>query len=333
MPPKGMNAAATGAGETEETVTKPLSAKAEKAIADLFKMVDLNKNGVLEKAEQKKAKKKLHSMMPPRARWTWSDMDTDGDGKIDKNEWHTAMEGIAGEVGETELLGGIMRGWDDHPLCLARAALWEAAGKPVPQPDGSEIGKADPAAIEQAIEVGGADVNAVEAFLERRTAIYWAACGGHVEAVKMLIKWGAKVDQPHNHNRTALLLAAQRGHCDVMRVLLDKGADIRALFTITGSKIHNALHVAAHEGDVALMQTLLAGGADVKAIAHSGDLADRRIEATLAGKTPLEVAENADQKEAVEFLKSALQIQDSIPDGKKVQDEPFADPNFQLQSL
>jgi ankyrin repeat protein len=124
--------------------------------------------------------------------------------------------------------------------------------------------------------------------------------------VEKLLKWGAKVDQPHNHNRTALLLAAQRGHCDVMRVLLDKGADIRALFTITGSKIHNALHVAAHEGDVALMQTLLAGGADVTAIAHSGDLADRRIEATIAGKTPLEVAENADQKEAVEFLKSAV---------------------------
>ena len=62
MPPKGMNAAATGAGETEETVKKPLSAKGEKAIADLFKMVDLNKNGVLEKAEQKKAKKKLHSV-------------------------------------------------------------------------------------------------------------------------------------------------------------------------------------------------------------------------------------------------------------------------------
>ena len=40
----------------------PLSAKAEKAIQDLFKMVDLNKNGVLEKAEQKKAKKKLHSV-------------------------------------------------------------------------------------------------------------------------------------------------------------------------------------------------------------------------------------------------------------------------------
>ena len=40
----------------------PLSEKAEKAIADLFKMLDSNNNGVVEKDEQKKAEKKLHSV-------------------------------------------------------------------------------------------------------------------------------------------------------------------------------------------------------------------------------------------------------------------------------
>ena len=40
----------------------PLSEKAEKAIADLFKMLDLDNNGVLEKDEQQKAEKKLHSV-------------------------------------------------------------------------------------------------------------------------------------------------------------------------------------------------------------------------------------------------------------------------------
>ena len=31
-------------------------------------------------------------MMLPRARWTWNDMDSDGDGKISVSEWHDAMQ-------------------------------------------------------------------------------------------------------------------------------------------------------------------------------------------------------------------------------------------------
>ena len=48
-------------------------------------------------------------MLPPKARWTWTDMATDGDGNISTPEWDAVMEGIAGEIGEKELLEGIMR--------------------------------------------------------------------------------------------------------------------------------------------------------------------------------------------------------------------------------
>ena len=69
-------------------VAMPFSEKGEKAIVDLFNLVDTNKNGKLEKTEQKKAKKNIHSMMLPKARWSWKDMDKNRDGKISKSEWH-----------------------------------------------------------------------------------------------------------------------------------------------------------------------------------------------------------------------------------------------------
>ena len=69
-----------------------------KAIADLFKIVDLNKDGMIDEAEQEEAMKLIHSMTLPKARWDLSDMDTDGDGKISESEWQDAMQTIADKV-------------------------------------------------------------------------------------------------------------------------------------------------------------------------------------------------------------------------------------------
>ena len=99
----------------------PLSEKGEKAIADLFNMMDTNKNGKLEKAEQKKAMKNIHSMTLPKARWEWSAMDTDGDGKISEKEFQEGMQAISDKVGEEQLLDSIIRAWTDHPLALEKA--------------------------------------------------------------------------------------------------------------------------------------------------------------------------------------------------------------------
>ena len=64
----------------------PLSEKGEQAVLNLFKMFDKNKNGLIEKSEQKDAEKLLHSMVMPKARWKLTDMDTDGDGIISASE-------------------------------------------------------------------------------------------------------------------------------------------------------------------------------------------------------------------------------------------------------
>ena len=68
----------------------PLTSLGVLICEDVFEEMDVNRNGILEPGEQTKAKKKLHSMMPPQVRFTWSDIDADGDGDITKDEWQSA---------------------------------------------------------------------------------------------------------------------------------------------------------------------------------------------------------------------------------------------------
>ena len=84
-------------------------------------MLDKNKNGEIDKTEQEEAMKNIHSMTLPKARWAWSAMDTDGDGKISEKEFQEGMQAIADKVGEEQLLDSIIRAWPDHPLALEKA--------------------------------------------------------------------------------------------------------------------------------------------------------------------------------------------------------------------
>ena len=77
----------------------PLREECEKAFADLFKIVDRDKNGEISLFEYLVAQKKIHSMTLPKKRWMFKDMDKDKDGKISFREWHEAMHAIADEVG------------------------------------------------------------------------------------------------------------------------------------------------------------------------------------------------------------------------------------------
>ena len=81
----------------------PLSEEGEQAVLKIFKRLDKNKNGVIDKSEQKDFEKLLHSMGLPKAQWKLIDMDTDGDGTISIFTWRDAMEELADAAGEEQL--------------------------------------------------------------------------------------------------------------------------------------------------------------------------------------------------------------------------------------
>ena len=68
-----------------------LGSRAAATFIEAFNLLDTNRSGVLEKGEQKRAKKELHSMLLPQARFEWSDIDENMDGKVTLAEWLDAM--------------------------------------------------------------------------------------------------------------------------------------------------------------------------------------------------------------------------------------------------
>ena len=58
-----------------------------------------------------------------------------------------------------------------------------------------------------------------------RTALHWAADGGHVEVGAALIKMGADVDAVDDDGQTALHYAATCERAEMCRLLLESGAD------------------------------------------------------------------------------------------------------------
>jgi ankyrin repeat protein len=92
----------------------------------------------------------------------------------------------------------------------------------------------------------------VDADPYRGTALTWAAANGRVDSIRTLVELGADVDQPgtfggpsHGEGVTAIHLAAQSGQRDAVTVLLELGAD-----PLIQDKLHggNALGWARSDG-------------------------------------------------------------------------------------
>jgi ankyrin repeat protein len=103
----------------------------------------------------------------------------------------------------------------------------------------------------------GADVN--EVTREGRTALHWAADGGHQEVTAFLLSKNARADHVDHDSMTPLQLACEGGHAGVVRMLLHyiwgegEEAGIQAATT--------ALHGVAREGNAQVAKTLLDNGA------------------------------------------------------------------------
>ena len=107
----------------------------------------------------------------------------------------------------------------------------------------------------EAIENGG-DLEELYCYV---TPLADASWRGHLEAVKILVKAGAKVEAKDRLGRTPLIRAAYFGHHEVVKLLLNAGADPDVKDNEGRSALHYAIAHNKYEAGVALME----GGASL----------------------------------------------------------------------
>jgi ankyrin repeat protein len=153
-----------------------------------------------------------------------------------------AQEGNEGEV--TRLLDGdptlLERGDDQDETPLVVAA------------EHGQLG------VARLLVQRGANINAQVRYW-RRTALHYAAYGGHEEVVAFLLEKGAQASTRDDKNVTPLMWACDNGHLDVVRMLVAhteaQGLDDR---DIKGGTV---LHYAARGGNGEVVAFLLGKGA------------------------------------------------------------------------
>ncbi len=91
-----------------------------------------------------------------------------------------------------------------------------------------------------------------------QTALWWAACHGHLPLAQELVERGADVNTADHHGATPLIRAAQQGHLEMVQYLVGQGADTHARI----SDGRNALHLAVTNGHLSVAEYLLDIGND-----------------------------------------------------------------------
>ncbi|HEU0176394.1 MAG TPA: M56 family metallopeptidase [Blastocatellia bacterium] len=116
----------------------------------------------------------------------------------------------------------------------------------------------DLAGIEELLRAG-ANVNCIVSPSEIGSPLIGAARGGRLDAVRLLLDWGANPNL--EADATPLINAAEGGHVDVVSLLLDRGANIDHI----DPECQNALIRASEKGRLEVVKLLVARGADVNA--------------------------------------------------------------------
>lgn len=94
--------------------------------------------------------------------------------------------------------------------------------------------------------------------IEGATALWCAACAGHLNVVKSLVKAGANVNHPTKTNSTPLRAACFDGRLDIVKYLTCNNADIH----IANKYNNTCLMIAAYKGHLDVVSFLLESGAD-----------------------------------------------------------------------
>ena len=130
----------------------------------------------------------------------------------------------------------------------------------------------------------GVEVNALS--MSGSSALCEAANYGHLATVKILVQFGAKIDDP-GFDSSPLMIASEHGHLDVVKYLVGKGAEIDAK-SLVGRL--SALHSAVKHNHTEVIAFLLEHDADID------------LKGSEAGVTPLMEAAKLGHVESLEML-------------------------------
>jgi ankyrin repeat protein len=92
-----------------------------------------------------------------------------------------------------------------------------------------------------------------------RNAIWYAACGGHLECSRLLLEHNVNSNMTDNFDMTPLAAACKEGHIEVLKLLVQAGTNINA----KNSEGMTPLMQAAIAGQGKLVKLLVELGADV----------------------------------------------------------------------
>jgi hypothetical protein len=115
----------------------------------------------------------------------------------------------------------------------------------------------DLSAVRQMLRANARSVAATDG--DGATPLHWAANGGNLDMMRLLIQNGANVNQRQNNGWTPAHSAADGDRYESIRILMEQGADVNAL-----SQNGNApIHVAAMSGRCGAIEFLHTAGVDV----------------------------------------------------------------------
>ncbi|KAL2821449.1 ankyrin repeat-containing domain protein [Aspergillus cavernicola] len=109
----------------------------------------------------------------------------------------------------------------------------------------------------------GADVDALDFWFIRKTALHYAAEKGCIRMVTLLLEAGARVNPIQDTHGLSVLQTAVGHGTELLQTLINFGADVNAPASKCGGG--TALQLAALNGKIAEARLLLKHGADVNA--------------------------------------------------------------------
>lgn len=120
----------------------------------------------------------------------------------------------------------------------------------------------------EVLVASGADLTVID--LDGDTPLHWAAYAGQIDAMGWLLAQGADLEARNHHEATPLLYTAKRRQHAAAEFLLDAGADTEAANDYGRTPL---LWVARETNDIPMARLLLEQGADVNVVDNGGETA------------------------------------------------------------